>query len=132
LCFVAEAENDEGGILEMRVSGREKVLDDDARACGLLSGFNGAESGIWERSVLELDRERGRRVKLDEDSDCDVVDAVDFTGEEGIDLLVDTAAGLLSAEAGNGGDGDGEELLLRAGRVFVKIASELDLGRPTI
>jgi len=45
LAFIAEAVNDDGGILETRLSGRLELLK-DVRTCGRLSGFNGGESGI--------------------------------------------------------------------------------------
>ena len=67
LGFVAETSEEEGGILETRVSGREKVLEDGCETCGRLSEFIGAEVGTCEMSVLEPERERGRRVKPDED-----------------------------------------------------------------
>ena len=54
---------------------------------------------------VEPERERGRRVivafDLDEDSDFDVDDVVDFTGEEGLSLLVEIGIGFLTMEGGN-------------------------------
>lgn len=57
---------------------------------------------------VEVERARGRRTivafDLDEDSDFDVDDVVDFTGEEGLSLLVEIGIGFLSMEGGNVGE----------------------------
>jgi hypothetical protein len=64
LGFVVDTEDDGAGIFDTRVSGREELFGADR-----LSGFKGAESGIWEMRVLEPERGRLRRVMPEDDSD---------------------------------------------------------------
>jgi hypothetical protein len=46
LGFVVETKDDDAGILETRVSGRDKLFADDDSVCGRLSGFKETEAGI--------------------------------------------------------------------------------------
>ena len=66
--FAVETIDEGVGILETRVSGRDKFLEEDS-VCGRLSGFKEADGGIWEMRVVEPERARERRVKPEDDSD---------------------------------------------------------------
>lgn len=85
LGFMLDGEAGVAGIIDTRVPGREVVENGFAaagKACFLVSGFKGAESGICEIRVLE--RERVRRDMLG-------VELVLFTGGGGLkeDVCVD-------------------------------------------